>query len=251
MFTVIRLPFNGNISQVLYDINYKLNTMTGYSAEEKSKLLIEFESFNKGIKQFIGKKFGDDFAKTAAFQIKKEYNSLLEDMPYIGGSDNPLTITITSTTQYLAVYLVLKRRGKDLKDIGEICYRHADDFFKNNSDEIMPMDNPQVIGFLKYMASESENRIYHGDFVFEFVEGEDFDFGLDFKECAICKFFQEKGADEFVPYMCAMDIPESKYGCLGLKRTMTLAEGADKCDFRYKKGAPTEIVSAVINEEDF
>ena len=51
-----------------------------------------------------------------------------------------------------------------------------------------------------------------------------------------------KGADEFVPYMCATDIPESKYGGLGLKRTKTLAEGADKCDFRYKKGPSTEIV---------
>ncbi len=225
--------------------------MTGYSAEEKSKLLVEFESFNKAIKQLIGEKFSEDFAKTAALQIKKEYNSLLEDMPYIGGFDNPLTITITSTTQYLAVYLVLKKRGKDLKDIGKICYQHADEFLKNNADDIMPIDNPQVVGFLKYMASESENRIYPGDFVFEFVEGEDFDFGLDFKECAICKFFHENGADEFIPYMCATDIPESKYGGLGLKRTMTLAEGADKCDFRYIKGDSTEIFSSVINEEDF
>lgn len=225
--------------------------MTGYSAEEKSKLLIEFECFNKAIKPFIGEKFSEDFAKTAALQIKKEYNSLLEDMPYIGGSDNPFTITITSTTRYLAVYLVLKRRGKNLDDIGEICYRHADDFFKNNSHDIMSMDNPAVTGFLKYLASESKNHIYSGDFVFEFVEGEDFDFGLDFEECAICKFFQSKGADEFVPYMCATDILESKYGGLGLKRTKTLAEGAKSCDFRYRKGEKTEIVSKVINGEDF
>ncbi len=225
--------------------------MTGYSIEEKSQLLLDFESFNTDIKQILGEKFGDNFAKTAAFQIKKEYRSLLEDMPYIGGSDNPFTITITSTTRYLAVYLVLKRRGKDVGEIGEICYQYADMFFKNNSDQIMSMDDPAVTGFLKYLASESKNHIYTGDFVFEFVEGEDFDFGLDFEECAICKFFQSKGADEFVPYMCATDIPESKYGGLGLKRTKTLAEGGDSCDFRYKKGAPTEISSTVINEEDF
>ena len=205
--------------------------MTGYSTEEKSKLLLDFESFNTDIKQILGEKFGDNFAKTAAFQIKKEYRSLLEDMPYIGGSDNPFTITITSTTRYLAVYLVLKRRGKDVGEIGEICYQYADMFFKNNSDQIMSMDDPAVTGFLKYLASESKNHIYTGDFVFEFVEGEDFDFGLDFEECAICKFFQSKGADEFVPYMCATDIPESKYGGLGLKRTKTLAEGGDKLRF--------------------
>lgn len=225
--------------------------MTGYSTEEKSQLLLDFESFNTDIKQILGEKFGDNFAKTAAFQIKKEYRSLLEDMPYIGGSDNPFTITITSTTRYLAVYLVLKRRGKDVGEIGEICYQYADTFFKNNSDQIMSMDDPAVTGFLKYLASESKNHIYTGDFVFEFVEGEEFDFGLDFEECAICKFFQSKGADEFVPYMCATDIPESKYGGLGLKRTKTLAEGGNSCDFRYKNGSSTEIVSTVINEDDF
>ena len=90
-------------------------------------------------------------------------------------------------------------------------------FLKTTLSDIMSMDNPAVTGFLKYLASESKNHIYSGDFVFEFVEGEDFDFGLDFEECAICKFFQSKGADEFVPYMCATDIPESKYGGLGLK----------------------------------
>lgn len=87
------------------------------------------------------------------------------------------------------------------------------------------------------MALESEKRKYSENFVYEFVEGEgkDFDFGLDYKECAICKFFHEKNADEFVPYMWASDIAESKYGGLGLQRTETLAEGGNECDFRYKK----------------
>lgn len=225
--------------------------MTGYSREEKAQLLMEFESFNKGIEKIVGEKFGPEFAKSASREIKREYDWLLDDMPYIGGADNPLTLTVTSTTRDLAVYLVLKRMGKNLADIGEICYQYADDFFKNHSDKIVSMEDPRITGFLKYLAKESEKRQYPGDFVFEFVEGDDFDLGLDFKECAICKFFHSKGADEFVPYMCATDIPESKYGGLGLQRTGNLAEGAKKCDFRYKNGAKTKISSKVINEHDF
>ena len=44
----------------------------------------------------------------------------------------------------------------------------------------------------------------------------------------------------FVPYICALDFPISKTFNRGLIRTKTLAEGADICDFRYKKGRKTE-----------
>jgi plasmid stabilization system protein ParE len=220
--------------------------MKGYSQKDKIKLLTEFHSFNKGIEKVMAEKFGEKFARNAARNIKKEFKSLLQDMPYIGGDENPLTVTLTSTTRDLAVYLVLKRMGKDVAEIGKICYEYADKSLKDNSDKIMPMDNPQAINYLKYLAGESKKRKYPEDYVYDFVEGEDFDFGLDFTECAICKFFHQNGADEFVPYMCATDIPESKYGNLGLHRTGTLAEGYSKCDFRYKKGRKTKIASTVI-----
>ena len=76
------------------------------------------------------------------------------------------------------------------------------------------------------------NKIYieekgHGIFL---------DFGMDFTECAICKFFHAQGADEFTPFLCSLDFPMSKALGTGLVRTMTLAEGAEKCDFRYKRG---------------
>ncbi len=43
-----------------------------------------------------------------------------------------------------------------------------------------------------------------------------------------------------VPYICVLDFPISKAFDRGLIRTMTIAEGADICDFRYKKGRITQ-----------
>jgi hypothetical protein len=41
---------------------------------------------------------------------------------------------------------------------------------------------------------------------------------------------------EVVPYMCAVDDVMSDKGNQGLQRGGSLALGASKCDFRYKRG---------------
>ena len=91
---------------------------------------------------------------------------------------------------------------------------------------------------MKKEAKRSQKRQYPEDFVFNYVEGDgkEFDFGMDFTECAVCKFFHSQGADEFTPFVCLYDFPVSRLTNSGLVRTMTLAEGAEKCTFRYKRG---------------
>lgn len=71
--------------------------------------------------------------------------------------------------------------------------------------------------------------------MFHFVEGkgQDFDFGLDCEECGVLKFFGAQGAKEFTPYVCLFDYVQSRLAGTGLVRTMTLAQGAEKCDFRF------------------
>ena len=80
------------------------------------------------------------------------------------------------------------------------------------------------------------------DFVFTFVEGDgrELDYGTDIIECGIIKFFRTQNAEELVPYICVLDFPMSRAFNRGLIRTMTLAEGADKCNFRYKKDRKTQ-----------
>ena len=46
----------------------------------------------------------------------------------------------------------------------------------------------------------------------------------------------------YPPYHCAADMLYSDKLGWGLIRTQTLAEGAKRCDFRFKRGGPTRIV---------
>ncbi|MBW1814219.1 MAG: L-2-amino-thiazoline-4-carboxylic acid hydrolase, partial [Deltaproteobacteria bacterium] len=89
---------------------------------------------------------------------------------------------------------------------------------------------------IKKWSTESQKRQYPGDWVATFIEGDrrEFDYGFDMTECGILKFFRAHSADEIVPYICvSMDGIFSKAFNRGLVRTMTLAEGYDRCNFRY------------------
>lgn len=91
-----------------------------------------------------------------------------------------------------------------------------------------------------YYKTQTQMREHSDNFVITFVEGDgkEFDYGYDYFECAILKFFESQGAFELLPYICAPDIPVSKALNMGLKRTTTL--GGGKCDFGFMRGRETE-----------
>ena len=95
---------------------------------------------------------------------------------------------------------------------------------------------------MQQAARRSQERKYAGDWVYEVVvgDGQPFNFGIDYAECAIVKFMNAQDANELTPYLCNTDYVVSKMTATGLRRTMTLAWGCEKCDFRYLKGEETQ-----------
>jgi hypothetical protein len=79
--------------------------------------------------------------------------------------------------------------------------------------------------------------------VLTFVEGDgkSFDFGVDYTECGIVKYYRAQNADELAPYLCLGDFPLSQVLGTGLVRTTTLARGGPWCDFRFKNGRPIQM----------
>jgi len=206
--------------------------------------------FYASTEKVLGMRFGQSRTKTLVQDIRREYEALTPEMPYIGGEENMFTEWLIYSVYYLAVYHVLKPlrigiRGQTVEQAGRIIYETY---------EAMA-DRPQwlirLAGSLKYgegyvdrlraAAAESQRRRYPGDWVCTFVEGdgETFDYGLDITECGICKFYHAQGADELAPYMCLSDYVVSQAFGRGLVRYKTIAEGAGVCDFRYKKGRET------------
>ena len=74
-------------------------------------------------------------------------------------------------------------------------------------------------------------------------EEDDFDLGVNYLKCGNHSFAIKHGGEEFAPFICMSDIALSDALGWGLIRTQTLADGCNYCDFRFKKGAATQISS--------
>jgi len=147
----------------------------------------------------------------------------------------------------LAFYRAMMAHGKSVQDAGRIIYR-AVEAVVSQTDVFSGVDGRMAQGKaaqndFKRMAAASQKRVYPGDWVLTFVEGDgrEFDFGVDYTECGLVKFYHAQGADELAPYLCLGDFPISKALDTGLVRTTTLARGGPRCDFRYKNGRPIQM----------
>ena len=199
----------------------------------------------EGTEKVLVTRFGTGRTKSLMKDIRQEYEALGPVMPYIGGEENMFTEWLTYGVYYLAVYRVLKAQGHGVEEAGKVIF----DTFQVMAD--YPKWLLHVVGSLKYnekyisqlknAAAKTQERRYPGDWVATFVEsnGAGFDYGIDITECGICKFYRSQGADELAPYLCLSDYVVSDAFDRGLVRYKTLAEGAEVCDFRFKKGRET------------
>lgn len=214
----------------------------------KSQLLKDFNRSLARVKRTLISRFGEEQANALIRESGQEYENLIPHIPYIGEKSPFLIFFLLPTSRYLAIYRVLQKRGWTVEDAGQLIIEMGEAELK-----AIPALVRHMIGYLwfsrwflgriKKRATESQERKYPGGYVLKYVEGngQDFDYGIDYTECAGCKFLSAQNASELARYMCAIDKSASEALGWGLRRTMTLAEGGEKCDFRFKKGGKTDV----------
>jgi hypothetical protein len=215
-----------------------------YYLSRKLEILTQFDVHARAWRPFLATSYGDEFAEAVLKDAREQYEALIPEIPYIGGDENPMTRHLIRSTTSLALYKAMKARGKTAEETGKIIY----DAVVKRASHLKPWPlkiSPEDVRKRREQAERSQERRYPGDWVWEYVEGDgvEFDYGYDFLECATQKFYHAQGADEFLPFFCFLDFPINEAyskGLWGFTRTMTLAEGYEKCDFRFKKGGKTE-----------
>jgi len=222
-----------------------------YYVARKDRLLRGFDEFAEAVRPVLMAHYGEASAAEIVHEARQEFESLIPQIPYIGGSRNPLTRNLVGTTKSLALFKALRTREERIETIGKFYYEMMETYLLSSSHwpfRLMRVALSTKVGqsffkrILKKMAAESQKRQYPENFVLEYVEGKEgeFDCGIDYTECAIVKFFRSQGAGEFARYLCLYDYPKSRITGTGLVRTMTLAEEDEKCDFRFRFGKEPE-----------
>lgn len=85
-------------------------------------------------------------------------------------------------------------------------------------------------------SKQTHERKYKNDWVVDVLEKtDDYEFGLDYTECGVCKLCRDEKCPELAKYLCSLDFMLVEIIGIKLKRTMTLADGCEKCDFRFIK----------------
>lgn len=220
---------------------------SSYYIARLPRLLKIFDGYAKHARFVLKRHFAEEQSKDLMKEAREEFALVVPRLPYIGGKQ-PLTEFIISTGMFLAVYRVTSAHGKSVEETGEMIYEIGRKVLAAYPRIMLRMFggmnfSRSYLRKLAKRAEESHLKEYPEDYVFDFIEGDGrtFDYGVDYRECASCKFLAREGAAEIGPYLCPADILYSEALGWGLTRTMTLAEGAEKCDFRFKKGGRTNV----------
>ena len=211
----------------------------GYYRSRMLDIIALFEEHSRAWKPLIANRFGDDWADAVAEYAHDYLEALIPEIPYIGGDENPMTRHLMQSTTSLALYKAMKTRGISASETGKILYDAV--MGQVSRLPVISPNSPEGLAEKREQARWSQARRYPGDWVWEFVQGDgiEFDYGYDFIECGTQKLYHIHEADAFLPYYCYLDFVTYRIDGWGFTRTMTLAEGYDKCDFRFKRGGKT------------
>lgn len=222
----------------------------GYYSLCQKKLLKDFDRTCAWLEDWLFARYGKEFTRTLQSEVRQEYEKLIPEIPYIKGvRARMLNSFLLITAQELAAYKAMKKQGKPASEAWELCH----EALRVGAAKVPSwkrwllsrvMFSPLVKKIMRKRAREQQKGRF-GDFEMEYLggAGAQYDFGVNYLQCGNQMFVNRHGGEEFAPYICMSDIVLSEAFGWGLHRTQTLADGCAHCDFRFKKGAATQISS--------
>ena len=211
---------------------------------DKEETLNSLDKSIPNLKVILSRTYDDAEVESIILGMRSEFEALFPHILFIGKDDNPLLGEYFIAIQFLALYKELSKKGATARDVGKILYDYRD-YLSSQSSRLSNFILYKML-FSSFVQKRNKKIVtklneanYPDNFKVEFVEGdgENFNWGWNFYDCPVAKFYQKHGGDELLPYVCAADFAiYDKIKNLEFKRTQTIAHGADFCDLRFKKG---------------
>lgn len=186
-------------------------------------------------------------AETLVSELEARYAFLKKEVAFAKKSANPVDRRLDFTACFLALVQVLEKQGEPFEEIREICLEITHEYVrpKNAVQAWFKRLPVKIIGsplgslLTNFMKKKTE-KLGHPDgfrtkMVTDPAQTFGLGYGMDILECGICKQFQKHGMQRYATILCEVDKLTSALAGLEMVRSSTIANGAEKCDFRWRK----------------
>jgi hypothetical protein len=192
--------------------------------------------FNRSFQKQIIRRYDLASARITMKHAKENFHSIMINTIPLVGKHNPKMIDILFTGFVASIYKAGK--GKiSLEQMYPIMTESMESvsFFRISFKKDNHFSKKwQTKRNLQAICSRKEK--YAGDFVSDFVYGNTFDeYGINYYECAIYKLLIQEKCPELTPLFCRYDYFMAEHMNATLKRTKTLANDDNCCNFWYTK----------------
>ena len=178
---------------------------------------------------------------------ENHYNIISADTAFAKTSKNPVDRRLDFCSYFLALIKTLDERDEAFENIRKICLQITTEYVqpKNKIQEFLKRLLPKLTNtwlgqsliktFHKRVSVNSNPDGFIANIITNKQETYGLGYGIDIIECGICKLFKKHNYSKYASILCEVDEITSGLAGLQLIRIGTIANGAQKCDFRFKR----------------
>jgi hypothetical protein len=202
--------------------------------------------FRKFFVKAIEKKFPDS-ASALVKELDERCKALSVDTKFAYRSTNPIDRRLDFTACLLALIQTLESKNQSYEQIKAVCLEITCDYVspKNAFQKWMKRLPAKFVGksYARHLIKILHNKIsvkgnpdgFRAEIITDRNQTYNLGYGVDILECGICKLFQKHDAAKYASILCEVDKVTSNLAGLELIRSSTIAYGAEKCDFRFRR----------------
>lgn len=195
--------------------------------------------------KFIRTNYPNEFDNIIA-DTDNAYKIISADTIFAKTSKNPIDRRLDFSSYFLALIKTLDAKAETFENIRKICLQITTEYVqpKNKIQEFFKRLLPKLTNtwFGQTLIKAFHNRVsknsnadgFIANIITDKQETYGLGYGIDIIECGICKLFKKHNYSKYASILCEVDEITSGLAGLQLIRTGTIANGAKKCDFRFK-----------------
>jgi hypothetical protein len=180
-------------------------------------------------------------------KMESHFHVISNDTAFAASSNNPIDKRLDFTACFLAFIKTLDEQGQSFNTIRNICLEVVTDYVqpKNKLHAYLKRLPPKLMNtwlsaiLLPLLNKKVSQNLNEDGFIANIITDKEetygLGYGIDILECGICKLFKKHGYEKYASILCEVDKVTSGLAGLQLIRTGTIALGAKKCDFRFKR----------------